>query len=256
MNPDQFSRMKANTIEEVIQLLDDIIAWSKRNNSRMGYFAALYRKVTIEVEKGIEAGIFDDGKRMEKLDVIFANRYLEAFGQYQALQEISGCWKLSFDASRRRRPIVLQHLVSGMIAHIGLDLGIAAAETAGMGDLTELKGDFYKINEILASLVNESQEELARVWPLLKLLDYIAGEADEMLANFGMEIARGQAWKAALELAALPEEQRPVKIAELDQKVLKISSKALNPGYWPNFILLIIRIGEIRAVRKIVEILE
>ena len=71
--------MPAETIDQVIEQLDDIIDWSIIRSSRLGYFAALYRKVTIKVKDGIRDGYFEDAERMERLDVIFANRYLEAF---------------------------------------------------------------------------------------------------------------------------------------------------------------------------------
>ena len=59
--------MPAETIDQVIQQLDDIIDWSLELNSRLGYFAALYRKVTLKVKGGISDGFFDDGQRMERL---------------------------------------------------------------------------------------------------------------------------------------------------------------------------------------------
>ena len=68
----------AETIDEVIHQLTAIVEWSKQNDSRIGYFAALYRKVTIQVKKGIEQGFFDDNPRMERFDIIFANRYIQA----------------------------------------------------------------------------------------------------------------------------------------------------------------------------------
>ena len=43
----------ATTIDEVIHQLSAIVEWSKENDSRIGYLAALYRKVTIQVKKGI-----------------------------------------------------------------------------------------------------------------------------------------------------------------------------------------------------------
>ena len=46
--------MKAQTIDQVIHHLDKSIQEAKDTDSRFGYFAALYRKVTIEVKKGIE----------------------------------------------------------------------------------------------------------------------------------------------------------------------------------------------------------
>lgn len=57
-------------IDEVISALDQIVAESEQNNDPAGYFAALYRKVTIKVKEGIASGYFDDGPRMEQLDVV------------------------------------------------------------------------------------------------------------------------------------------------------------------------------------------
>ncbi|CAN0563847.1 unnamed protein product, partial [Laminaria digitata] len=72
----------ATTIDEVILALDEIIAHAKRDASRLGYFAALYRRVTIKIKEGIASGIYEDPERMEQLDVIFANRYLTAYRAY------------------------------------------------------------------------------------------------------------------------------------------------------------------------------
>jgi hypothetical protein len=256
MNLVTVEQTKARTIDEVIHALDEIIEWAKQNKSRVGYFAALYRKVTVQVKNGIAENFFDDGPRMERLDVIFANRFLDAFAQYRAVIEPTLSWQLAFEVSQYRRPIVLQHLLIGMNAHIQLDLGIAAAETVTPGKLSALKGDFYKINNILASLINEIQLELSQVWPLLRLIDYAAGEADEALARFGMNVARGQAWKVAESLSALPAEERVLKIKELDQTVVKMGRRIYNPGYFLRLILLLIRVGEIRSVHRIIQILE
>ncbi len=42
--------MEATTITEVIEHLDDILEWSRNNQSRLGYFATLYREVTLSVK--------------------------------------------------------------------------------------------------------------------------------------------------------------------------------------------------------------
>ncbi|MEK7325664.1 MAG: DUF5995 family protein, partial [Chloroflexota bacterium] len=52
--------MTAENIDQVISQLDDIIATARREKSRAGYFAALYRKVTVKVKEGIAAGRFED----------------------------------------------------------------------------------------------------------------------------------------------------------------------------------------------------
>ena len=84
---------------------------------------------------------------MERLDVIFANRYLEAFEQYRSNQATTRSWRLTFETSKHWWPIGLQHLLLGMSAHINLDLGVAAARTSPGDTLAGLKDDFNKINE-------------------------------------------------------------------------------------------------------------
>src|SRR5438105_8150490 len=73
----------ARTIDEVIEQLNDIINRTRQEQSRLGFFAALYRVVTIKVKEGISAVRFDDGARMEQLDVTFANRYLDALQRFR-----------------------------------------------------------------------------------------------------------------------------------------------------------------------------
>ncbi|NIR65755.1 MAG: hypothetical protein GWN00_24950 [Aliifodinibius sp.] len=122
--------------------------------------------------------------------------------------------------------------------------------------MKNLKKDFDKINDILASLVNEVQGELAQVWPLLKLLDRLTGRVDESLANFGMEISRSHAWEVAETLSELSPEERNAKIRDLDRDVFEIGRTILYQGITIWFVLLLIRIGEMRFVRRIIQILE
>lgn len=53
MNADPILKLRGETIDEIIQSLDKIIEWAKKDKRRFGYFAALYRKVTIRVKEGI-----------------------------------------------------------------------------------------------------------------------------------------------------------------------------------------------------------
>lgn len=248
--------MQAKTIDEVIQQLDQIIDWACRNNSRLGYFAALYRKVTLQVKEGIADGFFEDGERMERLDVIFANRYLEAFEQYQNNKVPTRSWQIAFEAARRWWPIVLQHLLLGMNAHINLDLGIAGARTSPGEAIKGLKNDFNKINEILAALVNEVERELAQIWPMLRLLDRIAGRTEEALINFSMTKARDHAWKVAEDLAPLEEADQVSKIDDLDREVVKPGRKVRNPGLIVGSVTRAIRLGERGTIPQMIDILK
>lgn len=246
----------ARTIDEVIYHLDEIIEDATRTRNRLGYFPALYRKVTVKVKEGIAAGRFEDGPRMERLDVRFANRYLETYDAFHAGGPITQSWRLAFDTGSHWWPIVLQHLLLGMNAHINLDLGIAAAETAPGDQLPALRRDFNTINDILHDLIDEVQEELAEVWPLLRRLDLVAGDLDELLSRFGIDLSRDKAWAVAGELAALPPEQHSAVITRVDQRVADFGRKVLGPPkFWFRAGLLLVRLGELQAVDRIIGIL-
>ena len=234
--------MLAKDIDEVIDLLSQIIDEERDNNSPNGYFPALYRKVTIEVKEKIAEGYFEDGPRMEKLDVVFANRYLEAYYAFKNGEPLTMSWKLAFQAGLKGKPIVLQHLFLGMSAHINLDLGIAAAQVSRQADIEALKNDFNKINEILSSLVNEVQAQLSRILPLLKLVDKMAGRWDEALADFSMDIARKGAWQVAQDLSEIGKEDLQAHYIDTqDFRVHKFGNRIYKPGFWLSILLTIIR---------------
>lgn len=241
------------TIDDVISSLDDIIKTSQINNNPLGYFAALYRRVTIKVKEGIANNFFDDGPRMEKLDVIFASRYLDAYAAYQDNEEITDSWKIAFYLSTDYWPIVLQHLLIGMNAHISLDLGIAAAEVSDGKNIEDLKSDFDKINEILSSLVTEIENDLADIWPTLKKILKFIRKVDNFLVDFSMELARDGAWRFAKQLAGTSENQLKLFITQRDQKVTKKAVIITNPGFIAGVVLGIIRIGERGSVSDKIE---
>ena len=87
------------------------------------------------MKDALEAGAFDDADRMERLDTLFADRYLDAVAARSAGRPATASWELTFAAAQRWRPLVLQHLLVGINAHINLDLGIAAARLREQGDV-------------------------------------------------------------------------------------------------------------------------
>ncbi len=245
----------ADTIDEVVERLSEIVEWSRAANSRLGYFAALYSKVTVTVGEGIADGFFDDGDRMERLDVIFANRYLEAFEAHRGGRPTTGPWAYAFRVADQSWPIVLQHLLLGMNAHINLDLGIAAARTVPPEELPDLRGDFDKINEVLASLVGGVQEELAQVWMVLRLMNRYLGGAEDAIINFSMEKARDHAWSVATRLALLTEADQARAIDELDSKIVALAHLIRHPGIVGGTVTKVIRIGERGSIPRIIDIL-
>jgi hypothetical protein len=242
------------TIDEVVDALELIVARAREENSRVGYFAAVYRKVTDKIIEGISTGFFDDGPRMERLDVVFAGRYLAALEGHRSGVAITKSWERAFEATTSARPIVLQHLLAGMNAHINLDLGIAAAEVAPGASLADLRRDFDRINEIMAWLIALVARDIASVSPLIGLLDRIGGRRDDELVRFSIEIARTEAWRFAVELAPLAREDWSGPIGARDARVAGIGRRVLHPGLL-SVGLLVIRAAERKDVRRVIDAL-
>ena len=243
------------SIDEVVARIDDIIDQSREDNSRIGYFAALYRKVTVRVRDGIAAGEFEDGERMERLDVIFANRYLAALEQYQNDIQPTNSWVIAFQSAKKWNLLILQHLLMGINAHINLDLGIAAVETKSGASLQELENDFMTINKILSDLLDVVQDKIDALSPGFNLIDKIGGRTDEAIMNFSIQRARDEAWKFANELAALNPEEQQKKIAEKDKQIEALAKIVRNPGWFIKTILFLIRMFETSRVSKVINVL-
>jgi len=61
---------------------------------------------------------------MERFDVAFANRFIQAYYQWHG--------------GRLKEPIILQYILLAMNAHINLDLAIAAMEVSDTGSLESM----------------------------------------------------------------------------------------------------------------------
>ncbi len=213
--------MLPQTIEEVIARLEGIIDEALRSRSRIGYFAALYERVTSNVRRALVAGdVFKDNPRMERFDVIFAGRFLDAWDAHAAGSEPTASWRVAFKVLDDDGPLVVQHLILGMNAHINLDLGVAAAAVAPTpAELQSLKPDFNTINDILARLLGVVELELGQICPRFQRaqrLTFFAPHLEDKLFGFGIGAARDLAWLLAEQLVAAGKGNREHVIAKRD----------------------------------------
>jgi hypothetical protein len=219
---------RATTIQEVLEQLDAIIADSIASNSRLGLFAYIYRRTTAEIASEIALGNFENNQRLETLDVEFANLYLDAYNAFKNNRPMSAVWAYAFD--HVVEPLtILQHIMLGMNAHINLDLAVSTATTMSGQELNDIEADFNKVNDILAQIINELQDRLSRVSPLMFVLDWIGKNNDEDIIDFSMRKARGQSWNSANLLWSLGEGQDDEAINTIDQLVLKVSERIGAP---------------------------
>src|SRR5437868_13832162 len=103
------------TIDQVVDTIQTIIGWSITASSRLGYFAALYKRITIAIRTAIAEGKFQNGPRLQQLDVTFASRYFAALnGHFHpgAFPQPSHSWQVAFDGALRPEPILIQHLLA------------------------------------------------------------------------------------------------------------------------------------------------
>lgn len=248
--------MLPQTIDEVIAQLDQIIFAARNQHSRLGFFATLYRNVTIKVKEGIAAGLFEDAARMERLDVTFANRYLNALESFRRSEQLSKCWLVSFQIAAKWSPIILQHLLIGMNAHINFDLGIAAQAVAPGAALPALQHDFNQINNILGGMIAKVRSDIEGLSPWIKFLDRLAPATEDRFINFSLDKARNSAWLVANIVNSTPAEQLSRKLMILDNGVATLGSLIGSPREWlVSFGLKVIRLRESNDIPHIIDVL-
>lgn len=241
----------ATRIAEVIEQLEAIVRDARADGDSSGLFASLYLGVTKDVETGLGKGAFQDNTLMEHLDVVFANRYLDAFRRYREGRPCSLSWEAAFEATKQGNLLVIQHLLLGMNAHINLDLGIACAEVAPTPvALKAVEPDFMKINQLLAAKIDAVQDAIATISPLFFLADYISKRKDEEIIRFSLTQARRHAWQVATRLVDLTTDERTKAIAEIDRQATALAKLIIHPGRWGAFVLRFIRLWETKDVRK------
>lgn len=234
--------------------MDSIVEFCMEQQLRAGYFAVLYRFVTIRIKEEIEAGNFNNNQRMEKLDIIFAQRFFDAFnGNFFENTPCTQSWLKAFNAAGSESFISMQHLLLGINAHINLDLGIAAAETMKDGDLDDIYPDYLKVNAILGSLVDEVSENIGKISPFFRIMMRLTRSREEMLVNFSIVTARDGAWQFAHRYAAYSNKSQAIE--ERDQKIALLAGRLTDTGKWLSFLIKIIRIGEFRTPARNMEIL-
>jgi hypothetical protein len=242
-------------IGAVIARLETIMDDCARSGNRLGFFAALYYKVTCRVRDGILVGEFEDNARMERLDVVFANRYIHAWDRFQSGAGPTASWDLCFRAAEKRGLLVLQHLLLGMNAHINLDLGIAAVEVAGPAGLKAIRKDFNAINGILATLSGDVMSSLRRVSPLLSLLGLHATRYNSILIQFSLSNARDGAWCFAEDLDGATPDAYHRTALDRDASIAALASGLTRAKGPVRLTLAFIRLFEWNNPKKILNVL-
>jgi hypothetical protein len=248
--------MQANGIDDVLRILDGIIAGCKAKSDPLGYFPALYRQVTLTVKQGIAQGFFDDGPRMDRFDALFANRYFAAYDAFRSGAQPTQSWQVAFQSTRSGQLIILQDLLVGINAHINLDLGVVAGETFQGEALQSFHGDFDKINDILSGLLPKVEAVVGRFSPLIGILSQIGGRDMIEVLDFSMDAARDDAWLHAVLLSLQPPSAWPLTVQALDGKVAFLGRIVAQPTGLVERAVDLIRETESKDVPAIIDALD
>jgi hypothetical protein len=220
------------TLDGVVDNIQKIIDWSKESASRFGYFAALYKRITIAVRTAVADGVFEDGERMALFDALFAGRYFDAINGHfhpERFAKPTRSWQQTFDAATRQDPIILQHMLAGVNTHIDLDLGIAAQNISPGAKLPTLHNDFNTINAVLASQINGILDSMHELSPALADLYAVLQDNEVFAINQGIRALRDSAWRFASVLAVEPSFLHPPTIWARDRKVAGQGELVFHP---------------------------
>jgi hypothetical protein len=248
--------MKAEMIDDVLEILATIVADTKARRDPLGYFPALYRQVTLKVKSGIEQGVFDDGPRMARFDALFANAYFAAYQEYRAGEQPSRAWQFAFDRSRSGSLIILQNLLVAINAHINLDLGVVAGQAFPGIELQDFHDDFDRINKILGSLIPAARDTVEQFSPLLGDLTALGGDDVAQVLEFSVDAARDDAWCAATLISLTPSEVRPFATGSLDAKAKLLGRVVADPAEPLATVVRGIQCAESRDVAAIITALD
>jgi hypothetical protein len=252
--------LPVTSIDQVIDTVQGIVDWSIANESRLGYFAALYKRITIAIRGGIADHLFDDGPRMERFDVTFASRYFAALNGYfhpTQFPFLSDCWRVAFNGALLPAPTLVQHMLAGVNAHIDLDLGIAAEAVAPGSLLPTLHHDFNTVNAVLASQVATVVQEIDSLSPVLADIYAVLMSHELDLIADGLVVVRDSAWHFATVLASKPGFLDPTIISLHDLKVAGLGKLIFDPpGLLLSHVVEVIGAAESRDVVKNIQTLD
>jgi Family of unknown function (DUF5995) len=202
-----------SNIDDVLRGIDQVLDWSINAHSAIGYFAVLYKRVTVAIRDAVEEGLFDDGRRIEQLDVVFARRYfnaLNAFFYPDKYQGLALPWEVAFVGDLNDQATILQHMMTGLNAHITFDLAPALLAVAA-DSLKTMENDFNRVNAVLGSQIPGILSIVEQLSPELRWIRRLTPNEIGLLNRVLVKL-RKSAWLFAIYVALNPENAREKEV--------------------------------------------
>ena len=160
-------------------------------------FNGMYLRVTEAVRAALPN--FENPAFVERLDVLFAEFYFQAFEAAAAQAWISKAWEPLF-ARRAERRLALQFAITGMNAHINNDLAHALVLTwheMGGAPRRDSPSAATTRRSTRSSSAVENEIKVPLSDALIATVDTAFGTTDDFLALWSIRRAREQAWERA-----------------------------------------------------------
>ena len=188
--------MHADTIDEVVALMQGL-EQTLPSSDGVRWFNRLYLDVTLAVQDYCRAGPLKAPPFLQQLDVLFANKFFDAYDAAAGGGSVPRCWVPLFDARHDPRIAPLQFALAGMNAHISHDLAIGVVETCQALEVAPTDGspqhvDYDSVNAILGK--TEAQTKQWLLTGAIKELDHAVAPVDDAVAIWSIERSRDAAW--------------------------------------------------------------
>jgi hypothetical protein len=192
------------TLDDVVEGFAHLETRFRQQQDRRAIFLTLYGIVSSEMRTRVAERAFSDNEWVQRYAVAFANLYRVALEDYDAgrLAAVPKAWRLCFDAAGAGTGLVLQDMFLGVNAHVNNDLPSALSTVSIDPDRAARYKDHAAVNAVLGSVTERATQRVAALYaPGVTMMDQCAGQLDEMLSLFSLEIARESAWEAAVSLS-------------------------------------------------------
>jgi hypothetical protein len=186
-------------VADLVERMERLHAALEADGSPDRYFLGTYLRTTKAVAEAITSGVFEDPTWVERWDVEFAGRYLDALEAHRRdPASAPATWRRAFGADASLPPEA--HVLLGMNAHINVDLPQALLAVIPAEDFTDAqllgrrRRDHERIDRILADRVAEEDLELQRAGGRRTLLDKVATPLNRQAARRMLKEARTGVW--------------------------------------------------------------
>ncbi len=198
-----------HSIEDVIALMNHIDA-TLPDSDGLKWFNRLYNLVTQAVASAGTSGRFINAHHVNRLDVLFAQRYFNAIVLNAKGGACPKAWRPLLHYRQRPGVSRLQFALAGMNAHINHDLAFAVIDTCREVETSPstsgpFHNDFLIVNKILEETEKTSTPVL--LTGMLGKLERGMGHVDNLMAMWSVRRARDSAWTNAQVLWSLRGDQ-------------------------------------------------